>query len=90
MIGKIVSMMTVTGELIGTLTEETENSFILKSPRIIGGIPGGEIQFSQSVSMTGKICPESIEVYRQHVVYMLEAEQSFAEYYKTQLPGIQL
>lgn len=90
MIGKIVSIMTVTGELIGTLEEKRPDSYLIKSPRIISGVPGGEIAFQQSITLTGKICPDRIEINRRHVVYMLEAEEQFAEYYRTQMPGIQL
>ena len=60
--GEVVTVVTMMGEVVGRLTEETSSGYVLENPRLF--VPGENNQggFAPGLSMTGEQHPKETSI----------------------------
>jgi len=78
--GEVVSIVTMMGEVVGRLKEETDNGYVLESPRLF--VPaqaessGG---FAPGLSMTGEQNPTSAHINKTVVMTVCKTHEQVAK-----------
>ena len=70
--GEVVSIVTMMGEIVGRLKEETSTGYVVESPRLF--VPGDQNQggFAPGVSMTGKQEPNESTINKAVVLTVVQ------------------
>jgi hypothetical protein len=87
MIGEIVSTITTVGEIVGRLTEDYDDSFVIENPRAFMMGEGGA-GFAPGISVTGEKDPKSVTISKQHVVFLTKASETVEKAWIQQTSGI--
>ena len=79
-VGEIVSVITMMGEIVGRLKEETSFGYVLESPRLFvpaqGESSGG---FAPGLSMTGRQNPEEAHINKDLTLTVCITHQQIAD-----------
>ena len=75
---KIVTLVTITGEIVGRLVEINGESIVLESPRLFVQTQQGA-GFAQGVSMTGQTEPKEAAFYLKGVLCVLDTDPDAAK-----------
>ena len=83
----VVSIVTVSGEYIGKLIDESSDKITLGDPHMV--TPNGESSgFLPAVCLTGKQQPSSVSFNKSCVVLMIESQEEVAKQYRTSISGL--
>ena len=88
--GEVVTVVTMMGEIIGKVTENTKDSITLEKPRLF--VPGesGKGGFAPGVCMTGEGEPEELEFQLGSVLTVTKTHADIAKGYTEMTTGIAL
>ena len=87
--GEIVTIVSMMGELVGRLKEETTDSYVLEDPRLF--VPSGDGQnggFSPGLCMTGKIELTEAKINKAVVLTVVPSHKSIEDGWRQATSGI--
>jgi hypothetical protein len=83
--GEIVTIITIVGEYIGELVEHSNNSVVLRKPRMFVQSEQ-KMGFAPGVCMTGDAEPDFVEF--NSYVFLIKTQNEIAKAYKSAVSGI--
>lgn len=88
--GEVVTLVTMLGEVIGKVSENTSETITLEKPRLF--VPGesGKGGFAPGVCMTGAPEPEELEFQLNNVLTITKCHQQIADGWTSATTGIAL
>jgi hypothetical protein len=89
--GEIVTVVTMMGEVVGRLKDETTDGYVIESPRLFvpaqGESAGG---FAPGLSMTGEQHPKECTINKQVTLTLVKTHQQVADGWTEATSGILL
>ena len=89
--GEVVTLVSMMGEVVGRLKEETDNGYLIESPRLFvpaqSGDNGG---FAPGLSMTGEQHPNEAHINKGLVIAVVKTHEGVAKGWVEATSGIAL
>lgn len=85
----VFTFMTAVGEVIGRLKDETDNEYVVESPRLFAQTQEG-VGFLPGVCMTGVKDPKEVRFRKESIVFMTNTDDMIAKSWVQQTSGIVL
>lgn len=79
-IGDIVSVVTISGEYVGSVVSSTESSVVLKNPRMILQTQDGSMGFAKGIAVTGEENPTEVEI--RSIVFVTPSNDKIQDAWK--------
>jgi hypothetical protein len=86
---EVVTIMTIIGEIVCRITEETDTAYVLEKPRIFAQTQEGA-GFAPGVSMTGETNPDSVTLNKSCVLFVQKSSNTVEKSWVAQTSGIVL
>ena len=87
-VGDVVTVVTMLGEVIGKLKEETEQGYVLESPRLFVPGEGGTGGFSPGLCMTGKTNLNETHLNKAVVLTVVPSHETIEKGWREAVSGI--
>ena len=79
-VGEVVTVVTMMGEIVGRLKEETDSGYVLESPRLfVPAQEGSSGGFAPGLSMTGDQNPNSAHINKDLVMTVVVTHDQVAK-----------
>jgi len=88
--GEVVTLVTMLGEVVGRLTENTPETITLERPRLFVPGEGGKSGFAPGICMTGETEPESLVFNMTNVLTVTTSHKQIADGWTSATTGIAL
>jgi len=79
-VGDIVSLVTLSGEYVGQITDLNTTSVSLKDPRMILQSQDGQMGFAKGIAVTGEENPKEVEF--RNIVFMTPSNEGIQNAWK--------
>ena len=86
--GEVVTVISMLGEIIGKLKEETEDGYVLTDPRLFVPGEGGTGGFSPGLCMTGKTNLKEVTLSKAVVLTIVPSHETIADGWRQAVTGI--
>lgn len=87
-VGDIVTVVTISGEYVGKLTEYGDTHIVMKDPRMILQSQDGQMGFAKGIAVTGHENPTEVQF--QTIVFMTPTNKKVAEAYEDATSSIKV
>jgi len=85
--GDIITVLTLTGEIVGKLKSETDTKIILEDPRLIVQSPESkEFGYAKGITISGVENPKEVEI--RNWILVVEPDKRFYEAYQKAAVGL--
>ena len=89
MTNDIVTLMTAVGEIVGRLKSETDNEYVIETPRLFAQTQEG-VGFVPGICMTGAKDPKEASIRKETVLFVVKTDDMIAKSWIQQTTGIVL